>query len=462
MTASLGVEAGFVGLQESVIMNAESVGRGRRVVIVGAGFSGLVSAYYLWRSGFKVTVLEKESKAGGLIETLSHELGPVETAANGLLNSLFVEELFATFDVQPLLPNKISRRRFILRDGRPRRWPLGFRASLRFFLFLLSSLLFRPWVRPRSMESVADWGARVMGREASKFTIEAALQGIYAGDSRRMSARLVFGRFFGVKNRISKDMEDHHPANDVTQGKHRRKKKFRGTISVEGGMGALIRHLHEGLKKRGVEFKMGVELTDLAGLNSETPVVLATSCAAAGKLLEKKGDSRAQDLLAIELLPVVTATLFFKNPVEKGQGFGVLFPPEKGRLILGALMNSLVFSGKSQQGYSETWILGGAHSTQVNPALFDMSDSDIISIIEKEREKSLQGRPHEILGSHLTRWRAALPHYTIELEKSLPKIDRVEDNVFLIGNYLGQIGLAKILERATVLPFEVAQKGFWS
>src|SRR6185503_14178395 len=42
-------------------------GRGRKVVILGAGISGLVSAYELGRAGWNVTVLEARDRIGGRV-----------------------------------------------------------------------------------------------------------------------------------------------------------------------------------------------------------------------------------------------------------------------------------------------------------------------------------------------------------------------------------------------------------
>ena len=55
------------------------------IKVVGAGFSGLTTAYFLVKRGFKVQIIEKTSRAGGLIETLQTEHGLVEKAANGIL-----------------------------------------------------------------------------------------------------------------------------------------------------------------------------------------------------------------------------------------------------------------------------------------------------------------------------------------------------------------------------------------
>lgn len=43
-----------------------------RVVIIGAGFTGLVAAYELTKAGFSVVVLERQSQVGGLAETFAH------------------------------------------------------------------------------------------------------------------------------------------------------------------------------------------------------------------------------------------------------------------------------------------------------------------------------------------------------------------------------------------------------
>ena len=79
--------------------------------VVGAGFSGLVTAYYLARADFQVRICEQSSRAGGLIKTIQTPQGLVETAANGLLNSARLEALCADIGV-PLLATR--------RDGRKR------------------------------------------------------------------------------------------------------------------------------------------------------------------------------------------------------------------------------------------------------------------------------------------------------------------------------------------------------
>ena len=47
------------------------VGRGRRVIVIGAGFAGLACAYELQSAGYKVTVLESRRRVGGRVLSFS-------------------------------------------------------------------------------------------------------------------------------------------------------------------------------------------------------------------------------------------------------------------------------------------------------------------------------------------------------------------------------------------------------
>lgn len=66
-----------------------SAGKGKSVVVLGAGISGLVSAWELRKAGFNVTVLEARKRPGGRVwtvrggDTMTHDHLPVQRAAFG-------------------------------------------------------------------------------------------------------------------------------------------------------------------------------------------------------------------------------------------------------------------------------------------------------------------------------------------------------------------------------------------
>src|SRR5262245_33517878 len=49
---------------------AQQIGRGQRVLILGAGIAGLVCAYELSKAGYRVTVLEARTRPGGRVFTV--------------------------------------------------------------------------------------------------------------------------------------------------------------------------------------------------------------------------------------------------------------------------------------------------------------------------------------------------------------------------------------------------------
>src|SRR5882762_8386133 len=206
-----------------------------QVKVVGAGFSGLVTAYYLVKEGFKVQVVERKSRPGGLIQTIQTEHGPVETAANGIRNSARLEAMCADLGVPLQATRREARARFIYR-GQPKRFPLSGPEVLKLgFRFAASASS----LRPRPFETIVDWGQRVIGVGATEFFLAPALSGIYAGDPERLSASLVFGQAA-----LPAHLQTTRPL----------RPKIRGTVAPLCGMQQLIDGLHEYLEQAGVEF----------------------------------------------------------------------------------------------------------------------------------------------------------------------------------------------------------------
>lgn len=379
----------------------------------------MTTAYLLTKAGREVRVIEKSARPGGLIRTTRTEHGLVETAANGILNSARVEAMCADIGV-PLLPARPdARKRFIYRE-KPRQLPLSFVEALRIPLGLIGNVTN---LRPQPFETIAQWGKRVLGKGATEYLLSPALGGIYAGDPHSMSASLIFGRA---------DLPDHLKT-------HRpQKAKLRGTVAPSNGMQQLIDGLFEYLHHKGVE----ISLSESQPPNSSDPTVVCLSASATAEYLAEASPDLARELQHVEMLSLATATCFFHQDAAKLKGFGCLFPRDQGFRARGVLFNNYIFENRGP-AHGETWIFGGALDTEVA----NLNDEELTSAILADRAR-FYGQQDKPLAVHIKRWPKVLPHYSIDLERTLMKLPQPPSNIALVGNYLGRIGLAKILERA--------------
>jgi len=397
--------------------------------VVGAGFSGLTAAYFLTKKNFNVRIFEKTERAGGLIKTIRTEYGLVETAANGLLSSARVEAMCADIGVPLLTTRREGRKRFIYR-GRPKQVPLTIGEMLALLGRVTASAT---RLRPRPLESIADWGARVLGRGTTDYLLIPALGGIYAGDPNQLSASLIFGKA---------PLPNHLRTNRPTKG------KLHGTVAPPNGMQQLIDGLVDYLKAAGGEFVFNQRALD----DRNQPTVVCLSARAAGEYLVDAAPELSSALQGIEMLSLATVTCLYRQDAAKLNGFGCLFPCDQGFRARGVLFNDSIFEGRGP-AHAETWIFGGALDADV----VNLNDDEFAQLIASDRER-FYGVRDEPLAVHITRWPNALPHYSIELEKILTSLPPPPRNLALVGNYLGRIGLAKLVERSAVVADRFSQR----
>ena len=177
--------------------------------------------------------------------------------------------------------------------------------------------------------------------------------------------------------------------------------------------------------------------------------VIATGPAAAAKILHEHKISTY--LNNIEVSPIVSITAFFHPLDARTKGFGILFPRDQGIRALGVLFNNEIFEGRSDYR-SETWIYGGATDHEI----CDAPDAELMSQFLKDR-KAVERGISKPLHYRIQRWSSAIPHYTVNLEKMLEELPDIP-NTYLMGNYLGGLGLSKIVDRAYFLSEQIAME----
>jgi len=100
----------------------------KKIVVIGAGISGLTSGYLLHKEGFDVAVLEEKDLVGGSIETVLEEgflfdRGPNSALETTPIISQLVKEL--KLEDQLVYANKEGNKRYILRSGELHALPMS-------------------------------------------------------------------------------------------------------------------------------------------------------------------------------------------------------------------------------------------------------------------------------------------------------------------------------------------------
>lgn len=389
------------------------------VTVIGGGFSALTSAYFLKKAGFNVSVRNPQEEWGGLMQTIVTPHGLVERGPNAIIADSLVEGLAQEIGLELYPHKKAANKKYIYNKGF-RRFPVGFGDVFSLVNFGIKYKFFKSSLKPKEDENLYQWGKRTLGENVTKNIISVVVQGIYATDAKKLSAELIVPHLLGGKS--------------VPRG------QLKGSISPRWGMGDWIKGLCQYLERADVNLIKNSKLEN----QPKGLTVLATSLKGAKNLLGNWGDHRGFLLNKIKLIDLVTVTIFLKPSGNEKKGFGCLFPRGQGILSSGVVFNDCVFSDRVSQGLrSETWILS-SELIKGDMDILNMENQEILEIVLNDRRKCGLGTT-ELVHYEVNKWPEAIPLYSTEMKRILDLVPICKDSVYLHGNYLGRLGLSKIL-----------------
>ncbi|MBP7149435.1 MAG: protoporphyrinogen oxidase [Acidobacteria bacterium] len=440
----------------------------KRLVIVGAGISGLAAARGARAlagevpGGLEVLVLERGAAVGGKVVTLRDAGYLVEMGPTGYLdNEPAIDQLigWAGMAAQKLPANAAAARRFLVRGGRPleiQMHPLRFaRSGLLTPLGLLrmAGEPFVPRKRDATDESVWSFAARRVGREAADRMISPMMLGIFAGDARRLSLPAAFPRLHVLER-------DH---GGLVRGMLARRRQrgaggpggAAGTLtSFRDGLQSFLRGLaaspellvRTGAEVRAIEPRAAGGWGVLAGADAiaADAVVLAGEPWAMAPVVREPLPALAAALESIDCPPVAVVALGYgREALEKvPRGFGVLVPRGEGYRILGVLWDTHLFEGRSPRDrLLVRAMLGGA----VDPEIGGLTEERIAALARDEVAR-LFGLRDAPVYERTTLWPRAIPQYELG---HLDRVAAIEEQaaavpgLFVTGNALHGVAFAK-------------------
>ena len=407
------------------------------VTVVGAGISGLLSAYYLDRAGYTVRLIEGSDTVGGLIGTVSTPYGIAERAANSILVSEAVQDLCTDLKIPLRGVQENARSRYIWRKRRCRRMPL----SLFELAGVLRRVLFRKGLPPDDSRTFEEWGSHHLGYAGVKYLLTPFLLGIYGARPSEISVSAAFP-FLNAG-------ED-----ETLYGVMKRRKRERVRAGGEApvmqaprdGMSTLIDALEKHLKKRlGDRFEVG---KPVARLPESGAFWLSTPAPVTADLIEGLDSEGAAALRSVAYAPMISVTVFvtLRELSRFDPGVGVLIPPSEGRRCLGVLFPSSSSTHRVTEGRfaSFTMMMGGT----IEPDILNQDDAAIRTRVVEELVE-LFGYSGDPLHMEIFRWPRAIPLYSPELMDTWKTLQRgwcSQPDRVVMGNYTGEVSIRGMIE----------------
>ena len=440
--------------------------------VIGAGISGLSTAYWLARRGISVDVIEAASRPGGVIGTectdgLLYERGP-----NSILDTNpHITTLLENAGVvdRRIEATAISAKRFVVRGGELVPLPTSLAAFLSTRLFSSRAklaLLGEPFIAPAPPEldeAVADFVVRRLGHELLNYAVEPFVAGIYAGDAAQLSLRAAFPSLHALEQRYGSLIKGQILGARERARRTEKPRRVAASFSFRDGMqtltdalaGALPR-LRCNVRATGLQrtedghFVVTAESEGQMELQRCRTVVLAVPAYSAARLLRESVPDATAALDAIPYAAVATVASAYrrcaiKHPLD---GFGFLAPRVEQRRILGTLFSSSMFSGRApQDAVLLTTYAGGQRA----PDLVSLPDDELARLVHEELAALLGIREAPFFHS-TNRWRHAIPQYTLGHLERIRRAERAEvdlPGLFLCASYRAGVSVGDCISSGT-------------
>src|SRR3990167_2946474 len=429
------------------------------VIIIGAGIAGLSAGFELYKKKIDFQILETSDRVGGVIETLKIEDFLIENGPH-TFSSMSKEtlDLIKELGIEDLLTeaNPSSKKRYVYLNNQLIPVP----SSL--FEFFKSEILSREGKKTvfeelfikkeEKEETVEEFISRRFGREVLKNLIQPFLNGVYAGDVKKLSANAVFPRLKSLENNYKSII-----LGSIFSSGFKNSFKKLTLYSFKNGMETLPKEIHEQIKSKVTLNAKDIEITRAKDFFVVTfkvnnkPISYTTNSVLlsipAYKIPEFSyllPDEYLNNFLQIEYLPVASITqVVDKSKIKKElDGFGYLCAKEPHKKLLGTIWSSVIFPERAPQDkVLLTSYLGGTYHKKVT----DQSIEEISNLTTKEVAETLDIKDtNSIRTLNVKIYNNALPQYNIGHIERVSRIENLMDRnygLFFTGNYLYGISI---------------------
>ena len=445
----------------------------KHVLIIGAGISGLATAYLLKKEfPVKLTIIEKEMRVGGKIGS-TEEAGYVfDWTANGFLSNENTLKLIKSLNLESQLQEaaKVAKHRFIYTKGCLSKVPtsplallksnlLSFDEKLRLFGELFSKAY-------QKEETVFDFIQRHFGKGFADVFAGIFVLGTAAGYAKELSLDALFPKL--------REMEKEHGSliRALIHQRHQTKGKPRTHLmGFKRGMQTLVDALYKELKpniKSGVKTHIlaplekgyGIALSSGEVIEADV-VILATPAFVSAKLLKLMLSNESTNFL--NSIPYADVQVFglgfnYMDVPKTLDGFGFLVPRNEDIRTLGVLYGSTIFPQQAPKGNTMLRVIMGG---TVDPAFADLTFEEALKVVRDELRVTMGiiAQPEYVLHRP---WPKGIPQYQLGHRRKVDAVmqEAEAQDIFLTGSAYYGIGVNDCISDANRIVQVLKRKGW--
>lgn len=430
-----------------------------RVLVIGGGISGLSAAYDLTRAGANCTILEKQSRVGGVIETRVSEGCTLECGPDSFLSAkpaalALIKEVGLESDV--IGSNDHQRTTYIWKRGALVALPEGVMMIVpsRVMPMVKSPLLgwgtkirmgLEYFRRPRESRdrSVAEFVVDHFGQETLDYLAEPLLSGVYGGDPAQLSVGSVLPRFLEMEKKYG----------SLVRGVLASRSKSGGGggplfRTLKGGLGTLVDRLAGQVKVCQADVETiqktpgGFRVRAGGGWMEADQVIVACPAWAAARVVAGL-DARFGELLGgIDYSSSVTLSLIYRAAEFDGKraGFGFLVPQKERQRLAACTFVGTKFSYRVPDDLIVLRCFFGGIN---DGAVLEESDESLVGIAREELRRML-GLTTVPISHTIARWPRSMAQYTLGHSQRVAEIRERAAGIaglHLAGNAYEGIGI---------------------
>ena len=419
-----------------------------KIVIIGAGLTGLTAAFHLTRRGKEVHVLEKQNRVDGF----TFESGP----NTGVVSYPEVAELFQALSPACKLEtaHEEAKRRLIWKGDKFRPLPSGLFSAVTTPLFTLGDKLrimgepFRPKGNDPD-ESVGCLATRRLGKSGDpmKLVTRYALPKLYNLEQQYGS----FVRGTIAKAKLPKTERDRLATKQVFSAAGGLENLTNAMASAIGPENITLSAANITILPDGEQWSIHYMTSDGEKTIHANKVITTTGAYSLPELLPFVPEKEMELISNLQYAPVIQATVGFHNTGKlRFNAFGGLVPSCEKKDVLGILFPAACFDGRAPEGGAVfSFFIGGVKHAE----MVTWPEEELKELILHELHAMLKF-PAEVQPDliRIFRHTHAIPQYEQSSGLRFSTIEKLEKRypgLIIAGNLKGGIGMADRIRQAT-------------